>query len=467
MRPQNEVARERLEVELRRAPPVSAAELSKRLKVSLPTMLRILHEREERVFRIGTTKTARYALRRPLRGIAKPIPVYRIDRQGKGHSCGTLELVEPQGSFIDLKAMGWPTGKNTYNGWWDGLPYPLHDMRPQGFLGRNFARGVYQDLGVSPNPEEWSDDDIVYVLTRYGSDTSGNLIVGDQAYSSWLSSVANPQSLVSDEGLYGHYMNQASLVTSQVGTGSSAAGEFPKFTASRSLPGSATPHVIVKFSGADDSTAVRRWSDLLICEHLALTTLGRHTDLEAASSRILNEPKGRTFLEVERFDRHDILGRSETITLATLTAALLGSGKSTWPELVHELARLKLTAPSVEEKVRVLWWYGKLIANTDMHLGNLSFRLSPLVSGAHTQLQLTPAYDMLPMLYAPLSGGEVPIRAFEPALPLPREREAWRIACGAAILFWETASGDPRVSSQFQILCTGHMNRLNALSHRV
>lgn len=467
MRPQNENARERLEVELRKSPPVSASELSHRLNISVPTTLRILREREEHVIRVGTTKNARYALRRPLRGVARAIPVYRIDRQGRGHSCGHLELVEPQGSYMDLKSMGWPTDKTQINGWWDGLPYPLHDMRPQGFLGQIFARGIYQDIGVSPNPEEWSDDDIAYVLTRYGSDTSGNLIVGDQAYSRWLSSTAGSEPHLLEDNLYARYTNLANQITGLIGSGSSAAGEFPKFTASRRLPGAATPHVIVKFSGTDDSTAVRRWSDLLVCEHLALTTLGEQTSLNVAPSRILKEQHGRTFIEVERFDRHDLIGRSEIISLSTLNAALLGSGKSAWPELVTELARLKLVAPDVEEEVLVLWWYGKLIANTDMHLGNLSFRFRPMQGRANPQLQLAPAYDMLPMLYAPLSGGEVPARGFEPPLPLPREREAWYVACKAAREFWKVAAHDGRISNNFQKMCAENLNRLDSLAHRI
>ena len=37
-------------------------------------------------------------------------------------------------------------------------------------------------LSMSANPEEWSDDDIVFVLSHAGSDVSGNLLLGDDAY---------------------------------------------------------------------------------------------------------------------------------------------------------------------------------------------------------------------------------------------------------------------------------------------
>ncbi len=465
MRPQNETARERLEVALRKSAPVSAADLSRRLDVSVPTVLRILREREERVTRIGTTKTARYALRRPLRGIAKPIPVYRVDAAGKGHSCGTLELVEPQGSIMNLKAMGWPLDRDHHNGWWDGLPCPLYDMRPQGFIGRNFAHYTHRNLGVSPNPEEWSDDDVVYALSRHGSDTTGNLIVGDQAYELWLASVANPEVPLPEAGLDERYVELADRATSQGVAGSSAAGEFPKFTIARQRPGCATPHAVVKFSGADDSTAVRRWADLLVCEHLALAALGASPGLRAAPTRVLCA-QGRTFLDVERFDRHGMFGRSETLTLESLNAALLGSNESAWPELVKDLTRLKLTAAGLEEEVRVLWWYGRLIANTDMHLGNLSFSFEPKFDDL-PRLRLAPAYDMLPMLYAPLSGGEVPGRTFDPVLPLPRERGAWQAACNAALVFWMTASQDPRISQPFKKICAGNHERLTVLAQRV
>lgn len=464
MRPQNTIARQQLEIALRKNPPVLASELSKQLKVSVPTILRILNERKQTVFRIGTTKNARYALRRPLRGSVKTIPIYKVDPNGRGHHFGALELAEPQGSFMDLRAMRWPTDND---GWWDGLPYPLHDLRPQGFLGRNFARKIYQENSISSNPDDWSDDDIVYVLTRYCSDNSGNLIVGDQAYESWLRNVANPYSLLPAATLYERYTELADAVTSQIGTGSNAAGEFPKFTAERDLPNARTPHVIVKFSGTDNSTAVRRWSDLLICESLALEALRDQTQLRVAATRVFKEQNGRTFLEVERFDRHGMLGRSELISLSNLNGALIGKGTSSWPDLASELGRLQFTTPKLEAEVSLLWWYGRLIANSDMHQGNLSFHLDSAEEGGHPKLGLAPAYDMLPMLYAPLSGGEVPNRDFDPPLPLPQERDVWHAACKAAIHFWDSASNHSMIGESFRAQCAQNGAKLEVLSHKI
>ncbi|MBI3773883.1 MAG: type II toxin-antitoxin system HipA family toxin YjjJ [Gammaproteobacteria bacterium] len=462
MRPQNQAARNQLTTELRRNAPVSAADLAGHLRISVPTVLRILRERGDQIVRIGTTKKARYALRRPLRGIAHSIPVYRIDIQGKGHSCGTLELVEPHGSVMDLEIMGWPVDVEHSSGYWDGLPYPLYDMRPQGFLGRSFARQTYRDLALPSNLSDWSDDDIVHALSQRGSDTIGNLIVGDHAYERWLTSVASPEAPpLPESGLAECYADLAVRIMNLGIAGSSAAGEFPKFTASRELPGAAAPHVIVKFSGTEDSGAVKRWSDLLVCEHIALTTLRETTRLPAAHSRILNA-QGRTFLEVERFDRHGMFGRSEIVTLASIDAAFLGSAESLWPESIRRLTKIKLANQLLENKVRVLWWYGKLIANSDMHMGNLSFTFTP-EPGKQPELRLAPTYDMLPMFYAPLAGGEVPVRTFEPVLPLPKEREAWLMACAAALHFWQQTSTDTRISDAFRKVCGENYQRLNNL----
>ncbi len=74
---------------------------------------------------------------------------------------------------------------------------------------------------------------------------------------------------------------------------------------------------------------------------------------------------------------------------------------------------------------------------------------------------------MLPMLYAPLSGGEVPVREFIGALPLPQQAEAWQIAHTAALSFWEIASLDERISSSFRETCRRNQEQLVQLQSRV
>jgi len=127
--------------------------------------------------------------------------------------------------------------------------------------------------------------------------------------------------------------------------------------------------------------------------------------------------------------------------------------------LARRAAAGLLVADDVQ-RIHHLWWFGRLIANSDMHTGNLSFR-------PQGTLALAPAYDMLPMLFAPLPGGEVPPRSFEPPLPLPPQRPVWTSACTAAIAFWKRASQDPRISSGFRRICLASARRLQQVAERV
>jgi hypothetical protein len=458
MRPINKNARSLLDHELRLHGLSDAATLSKALGVSIPTILRIIREREHDIVRIGTTKNARYGLRRPLRGKAEPIPVYAIDRNGRGKQLATMELVTSQGALLDVQALGWPA-PNGHHAWWDGLPYPLLDMRPQGFLGRSLAKQISQDFGVSDNPEEWSDDEITYILTVRGSDTQGNLIIGEAAYRDFLQSIAQPKKAIAEDELPEKYPEMAISATQYGGTGSSAGGEFPKFTAKRVLYEASNPYVIVKFSGADNSASVRRWSDLLICEHLALEVISASENLQAPLSRII-QSKGRTFLEVERFDRIGEFGRVPATSLASLDGAFIGMGSGSWVEASRRLAKVKIIPANQISKISILWWFGKLIANTDMHFGNLTFLIAP-------EVKLSPAYDMLPMLYAPLAGGEVPERQFTPTLPMPDEEEEWNQALMMALAFWQKASADQRITDDFKNICKTNLGLLSDVSKRL
>jgi len=345
----------------------------------------------------GKARRTRYALRRPLRGELAELPLYEIDTSGHAELVTSLALVHPHGTCMSLANTGWPVPEESRDGWWSGLPYPLHDMRPQGYIGRQFARAEHRHLAVSANPEEWPDDDTLYVLSRSGSDVSGNLILGNSAFEHWQASKLAPGEPSKARVLGSNYARLAEQAIAAGVAGSSAAGEFPKFSALRELTGGATPHVLVKFSGADGSPAVRRWSDLLVCEHLALECAATLPGIEAANSRIVIHA-GRTFLEVERFDRHGMFGRSRLSSLTSLNAALVGDGSTDWTRLATRFAAAGLLAPDDVDRIDHLWWFGRLIANADMHTGNLSFR-------PHAPLTLAPAYDLLPMLYAPLPGG--------------------------------------------------------------
>jgi hypothetical protein len=63
----------------------------------------------------------------------------------------------------------------------DGLPWFLDDMRPQGFMGRTFA-STHPELQLGNDPRFWSDDDVLRALALCGDDLPGNLVVGEAAF---------------------------------------------------------------------------------------------------------------------------------------------------------------------------------------------------------------------------------------------------------------------------------------------
>jgi len=325
------------------------------------------------------------------------------------------------------------------------------DMRPQGFLGRNFAYRHALDLAVSNNPEEWSESDIAYVLATMGSDQPGNLILGERAYRRFLDSrLPTDGQALTTEQVDVTYPDMAATALAHGVVGSSAGGEFPKFTARRYLDDRLV-EVIVKFSGADGSSAVQRWADLLVCEHLALETVRSQLGIQAAESAI-RQYAGRTFLEVVRFDRHDEFGRSAVCTLSSINAALVGAPAAPWPRTAQVLHDRGWLSSEDLARIACIWWFGRLIGNTDMHEGNLAFRPG---------LALAPVYDMLPMLYAPLRGGELPNRAYLPELPLPGEASVWQQAADAASRYWRECLADPRISPAFQQTCAENAQALD------
>lgn len=427
-----------------------AKQLLERLGISRATLMRAVRELGSQVVARGRARRTAYAARRALRGSLQALPLYRIDQDGQAHEVAMVYPVYPAGCALDfLESLDWPLEEDMRDGWFEGLPYFLDDMRPQGFLGRHFARRHADLLQVSADPKVWSEDDTLHALALLGSDTPGNYVLGEPALRQWLAhSQQNALPLESSQVVPAYLLKAEEAMTDGT-AGSSAGGEFPKFTAFREVAGKPT-HVIVKFSGSDEAPGTVRWSDLLVCEHLALCAVAEHLGLEAAVSRI-HRAGGRTFLEVERFDRHGRLGRSPVCSWSALNAALFGFAGKPWPEGGAALLRQGLIDTECLAALQRLWLFGQLIANTDMHDGNLSFRPG---------LQPAPVYDMLPMGYAPVRGVELPVKEFVPPLPLPAEKDAWLTAAHAAEHFWAAASGDARISKNFRAICSQNASKV-------
>ena len=226
--------------------------------------------------------------------------------------------------------------------------------------------------------------------------------------------------------------------------GSSAGGEQPKFctiTAGRA--------VLVKFSPPGDSPGDQRLRDLLVCEHLALQTLA-DAGLPAAKTQIFTGG-GRVFLESERFDRTAEGGRIGMVSLMVYDAQYVGA-MDNWAATANRMAGRRLLTPQDAQTLCLLDAYGELIANTDRHYGNISLLL------ADDDWTLSPTYDMLPMLYAPV-GGEVVERdtAARRLQPTAATLPEWECARALAAVFWQMAAEDERISAGFRSIAAQNL----------
>lgn len=434
---------------------MSATELANALGVNRATIVRILPDFGHELVTMGQSRRTRYALRRDIRGVGNQWPLYRIDETGQASEWAIIEALHDRCWRVTWvgDAPGWVAHFSNAEGLWNGFPYFLGDTRPQGFLGRAIARRISRALQVTDDPRHWSDEDIMVFLQAEGEDLPGNLIVGDaclrRALSRMLTAATEPET---------RYPELAALAASGM-PGTSAGGEQPKFLTTLRDPAMARRDVLVKFSPPLEQATGRRWGDLLLGEFHAHAVLAR-AGLAMPGARIL-DAGGRRFLEVPRFDRTAAGGRRGVITLESLHAAAIGSHAREWTGAVAELERAGLTDGAALGIVRRLQAFGELIGNTDMHFGNLSFWLDDAVP-----FRVAPAYDMLPMLWAPGPQGELVRRVFAPAPPVPAAMSAWREATLWAGEFWRNLAADTRISQEFAAFAGDAQEQLAGLRRR-
>lgn len=422
----------------------SARALADSLQVSQPTLSRwIARLPPQQVERFGATRNAQYALRRDVRSLGSSWPVYQIDASGRSRVAGELRALHggfryrPSDPVPAWLVRDYPAGA------FSGLPFFLQDIGPEGYVGRAIARSASAGLNLPDNPANWNDDDLLTYLVTQGDDLPGNLVLGDRALELAVRRIHSlPQSAIPLDRRqldYGSLANQAQRGEQH---GSSAGGEQPKFLTTIRQSESSLISVLVKFSVADTSPVSERWADLLLCEHLAAEVISTR-GYSAARTDVL-DAAGRRFLEVERFDRTPSGGRCGLLSLAALEDGLLAGSAPDWISSATLLSSAGLLSTAHARELRWRWCFGNLIANTDMHRSNTSVFL-----GHEIAFQLTPSYDMLPMLYAPGNQGELGARDFVPRPPLPAVADVWPQAAEAALDFWTRVAADSRVSGNF------------------
>lgn len=418
---------------LKKYPVASAKQLTFELAISQQALSKKIRQAGSQIVRIGKARASRYALAHQNAQFPKKIPLFSIDQQGHAECIAFIYpldcqafLVEP---LIDAFWLHNESGEQLFH----DLPYFLETMRPEGFLGRIIAKK--QILGLPNDARNWNAWNMLNFIYNEGFDCGGNLVLGETA-------LAKAGEIASIKAIERNpvYPQLANVVLQGECPGSSAGGEQPKFTAC--IDGNL---VIVKFSPKINHSAGRRWADLLIAEHIASSVL-LEVKLPASQAEILITDH-RVFLEIKRFDRVGKKGRKSFFPLSVIDAEYTGLGRG-WKTISERLVEQKKLSDLDFQQIKVLDYFGELIANTDRHLGNLSFTTNNEI------FSLAPIYDMLPMYYAP-ERGEIVLKQHKPPVSRKNDPE-WDFATKLALLFWQRVSQDGRISSDFQAIAKNH-----------
>ena len=435
-----------------------APALCRLLGISQPTLSRLITRAGDAVLRVGKARASRYLASRSINGQIA-LPLFRVTRQGQLEQWGTLRPVYPDSHLVVQFNDGRP------DECFEGLPWWLQDMRPQGFLGRTWAYRRAAALGLPADLQTWNDNHVLTALAAGEQDSIGNLLVGEATRAAWL---ARPDPvLVNHAQRPARYTEMAAAVMAGEPVGSSAAGEQPKFACAvaNGPAEQAQQAVLVKFSVSADTPSTQRWRDLLLAEHLALLTLRRH-GLPAAESIVLDVSSAggppQRFLELARFDRLGAHGRCGLVSLAALEAGLLGRAQWAWPELTQQLAEQKhITVASAELAAR-FYVFGRLIGNTDMHHGNIAF-----LHQGRRPLELAPCYDMLPMSLAPDRNGVMRDDLLPFIIPSQPDVALWQDTLPMAREYWAQLAVEPRVSADFRQLAARQAGWLDSFEQQL
>jgi len=431
--------------------PTLSSELVAHFGISRATLSRRVNELGEAIVSIGKGRATQLAARHE--DASEDTPLYQVQTSGQVALIGRLVPIRAASQthwWLQADPLPRSLTKDEFkDGLYPGWPWFLDDLRPAGFLGRAFGKSMAEVFQIDENPEKWSDLELLRTLVTYGFNLPGNFILGDgralSEYQQHRAERTNSRYRNITPELYPDFA-EFSLDEGEE-YGSSAGGEQPKFTTMVYKAPEATPcAVIVKFSSKLDVSAAtgRRWADLLHAEHIANQVL-REAGFTTAHTRILHIEE-RIFLESERFDRVDYSGRRGLVSLRALDAAYIGQGSGSWADCARKLHAAKWISSADLERITQLYCFGQLIANSDMHFGNLSFFLPDEAP----PYPLAPVYDMLPMHFRPSGTGEVIERQFEPKLPKPEDEAAWLEMHPLAINYWQQVQQCPDISTEFQ-----------------
>lgn len=411
-------------------------ELLAALGVSQPTLSRTIQQVPDAFFfRLTGVRTPRYGLIRSLPGhLSGHQKVYSITASGEVGLAGIVALLAGGETFVQ---------GGDGNRLHAGLPPSIAFAAPSGFLGRQVAHAVAAELHLPPSLRDWSDDHHAAYLVARGWNLPGNLVFGDAALG--LALEARKHMRATPAALKPVAFEAMTHGIAEAVAGSSAGGEQPKFLALTEDHG----HVIVKFARAGS-----RMAELLQLEQLSLACLNA-AGLPAARAHYL-EHNGKSYLEVERFDRQGVHGRIGMISAGALDDESYGK-RDSWPEFAERCRADKLLDAEQALRIVVMAAYSELIGNNDRHFENVSL----LLDDRGAVRGVSPAYDILPMKYAPIGAGiDPPLVPIEPRVgTVGGNTAAWETAGRAAIEFWTRASHDKalRISRATRVLAARNL----------
>jgi len=236
------IDRDRLREELLRmlaveGPSTVASSIS-HLGISQPTFSRLVAGMRDEIIVVGRARATRYVARRTVPSVGTTVPVYEIDESARSRLMAVMHAKKPGGFWVESLA------DDVQGGFFDDLPWFLHDLRPSGYLGRLVPRR-HPELELPHDIRMWTADHCLAYLTRFGSDAIGSLVLGERAFQRHLEQVRTPPGVVYARERETRYPQIAEDVLGTTPAGSSAAGDQPKFVATVD-PG--VGPVIVKFS---------------------------------------------------------------------------------------------------------------------------------------------------------------------------------------------------------------------------
>ena len=426
--------------------PASASQLASELEESRATLTRHLKAMTGEVIQVGRHRGAKwFRLRYSSNNGAGGWPIYRVSADGEVEHFADIYAVYPDDNYLVNYLIDYPDDYLIF----DSLPWWMTDMRPQGFLGRKLAESQQvRAFQLDLDPDRWSEDQVLRVLTNIPHDTVGNLLLGDRAYQHWLHTEARSYQRSDLEQLVYDVVHGESWH-------STPGGEHAKL--SITLEGVPS---IIKFSAPlDGNQTATRWADLLHCEALASEVLNQFEGNLAARNISFVE-QNRAYLSSQRFDRIGSLGRIGVVSLKALDAEFCGLGRADYPQLLEALTYSSGTlTEQAYRKGMIAFTFGTLIGNNDMHFGNLS----ALHEGLRP-LELAPIYDCLPMAYAPRRDGSLLNEPLVFDIAAPRvTRMYWQVGYELAQEFWQAVIQHPKISDDFKALARQNHERVLAL----